>query len=64
MFTALGLPALPLTDGTNCFEDADEGVEKLVLQGPFEMLKLSWSLRCIKALMLVSVQGQRGHRSC
>lgn len=38
--TALGLPALPLTDGTNCLENADEGVKKLVLQGPFEMLKL------------------------
>lgn len=37
---ALGLPALPLTDGPNCLEDADEGVEKLWLQAPFEMLKL------------------------
>lgn len=30
--TALGLSALPLTDGTNFFEDADEGVEKLGLK--------------------------------
>lgn len=38
--SALGLPALPLTNGTNCLEDADERVEKLGLQGHFEMLKL------------------------
>lgn len=37
---AFGLPALPLTDETNCLEDADEEVEKLGLRGPFEMLKL------------------------
>jgi len=31
VLAALGLPALPLVDGTSCLKDADEGVEKLGL---------------------------------